>query len=457
MNLAAVVLAAGKGTRMKSKIPKVLHKVCGVPMVSHVLSAAQGSGADKIILVVGFGGEMVEQEMQGKAEIVFQHEQLGTAHALLQAESSLNGFDGDILVLCGDTPLLTENTLKKLVSIHKESGASATVLTAVMDNPYGYGRVIRNNEGLVIKIVEQKDASPEEQSVAEINTGVYCFKAQGLFESLSHLKPDNSQGEYYLTDIIADYVKQGRLVSAVVVEDCDEIMGINDRCQLALAESIMRKRINEGFMVSGVTFIDPSSAYIDASVVIGNDTIIYPNVIIQGDTVIGCGCKIGPSSQLNSVKVGDNVVIRQSVVDQSQIGPDCQIGPFSYIRPGCTLSGNNKVGDFVELKKVQVGEGSKIPHLTYVGDAVVGKKVNIGAGTITCNYDGEKKWTTIIEDNAFIGSNTNLIAPVKVGAGAVVGAGSTITTDIPEGALGVSRDKQKIIPDWSKKRNKYKK
>lgn len=452
MPLAAVILAAGKGTRMKSDLPKVLHGVCGIPMISHVLEAAREAGSENTIVVVGFGGDQVAQAIDGRGEIVFQHDQLGTAHALHQAARSLGGFDGDILVLCGDTPLVSAQILNKMIAAHRDSGAYATVLTARLDNPFGYGRIIRDKEGMLLKIVEQKDASPEELQVKEINTGIYCFRAEGLFESLALLKPDNAQGEYYLPDLIGLYKGQGKRVAAVPGADPVEIMGVNDRSQLALAREAMGRRINTEIMLAGVTMVDPSSVYIDIDVKIGRDTVIYPGTVIQGGTVIGEGCAIGPFSQVISARIGDNVTVRQSIIEDSDIGSGSTIGPYSYIRPGCVLEGQVKVGDFVELKKVKIGRGSKVPHLSYVGDAVIGEKVNVGAGTITCNYDGEKKWTTVVEDNAFIGSNTNLVAPVRVGRGAVTGAGSTITKDVPEDALGVARGVQKNISNWSRRK-----
>jgi len=457
MRLAAVILAAGKGTRMKSEVPKVLHQVCGLPMVGHVLRAAQKVGTGRMVIVVGHGADLVEQEIKGKAEIVFQHEQLGTAHALQQVEKSLYGFVGDVLVLCGDTPLISADTLKNLILAHRTSGAAATVLTAVMEDASGYGRVVRSAEGRVIKIVEQKDASPEELLVKEINSGIYCFKSKGLFNDLAQLKPDNSQGEFYLPDLIGKYVKENRPVAAVSVMDRVEIMGVNDRSQLAMTEAIMRSRINRSLMVSGITMLDPATVYVDADVEIGHDTIIYPNTIIRGKSVIGEGCVIGPFTHIVSSRLRDNITVRQSVIDDSDIGSGCSIGPYSYIRPGCVLGSRVKVGDFVELKKTQIGTGSKVPHLSYVGDAVLGEKVNIGAGTITCNYDGENKWTTVIGNNAFIGSNTNLVAPVRVGSGASTGAGSTISKDVPDGALGITREKQKNIPNWSKRKKILKK
>ena len=449
MGLAAVILAAGKGTRMKSDLPKVLHKVCGMPMVRHVLHAARESGSGSMVLVVGFGGELVEQEMKGEAEVVFQYEQLGTAHALMQSFQVLQSFTGDILVLCGDTPLVTTDTLKRLVMSHRENGAWATVLTAKMEDPSGYGRIIRDSGDKLSRIVEQKDATTGEMLINEVNTGIYCFKSEGLYEALTLLKPDNAQGEYYLPDIIEYYVREGRVVSAVSEADPVEIMGINDRFQLALAQNTMGQRIKRQVLMSGVTMMDPDTVYIDAGVIIGRDTTIYPNTMIEGQTTIGQGCSIGPFTQLISARIGDNVTVRQSIIEDSQTGNDCLIGPYSYIRPGCVLDNQVKVGDFVELKKVTIGQGSKVPHLSYVGDAVLGQRVNVGAGTITCNFDGEKKWNTTIEDNAFIGSNTNLVAPVRVGTGAVIAAGSTITKDVPEGALGVAREKQTNLPGWS--------
>ncbi|MFZ5642749.1 MAG: bifunctional UDP-N-acetylglucosamine diphosphorylase/glucosamine-1-phosphate N-acetyltransferase GlmU [Bacillota bacterium] len=459
MQLATVILAAGKGTRMKSDLPKVLHKVCGVPMICHVLKVASDIGSDNVIAVVGFGSDRVAEAIKGQGKVVLQQEQLGTAHALHQAADSLKDFMGDILVLCGDTPLVSAQSLKKMVEEHRKSGAFATVLTTELDNPTGYGRVIRDSAGRMEKIVEQKDASPAELLVNEINTGIYCFKSDGLFQSLAQIKPDNAQGEYYLPDLIGLYVAQNKVVAAVPGADPVEIMGVNDRCQLAYAQEAMGRKINLQLMMSGVTILDPSATYIDAGVAIGRDTVIYPGTIIQGDTVIGEGCAIGPFSHIISARISDNVTVRQSVIEDSDVGSDSTIGPYSFIRPGCVLAGKVKVGDFVELKKVRIGHGSKVPHLSYVGDAVLGEKVNVGAGTITCNYDGEKKWMTIIEDNAFIGSNANLIAPVNIGKGAVIGAGSTITKDVPEDALGVTRDLQKIIPNWSrrKKANKTEK
>ncbi|ACV61158.1 UDP-N-acetylglucosamine pyrophosphorylase [Desulfofarcimen acetoxidans DSM 771] len=448
MKLAAVVLAAGKGTRMKSKIPKVLHKVSGLPMISHVLHSVSKAGIEKKVVVVGYQGDQVAAQLGQDVNIAVQEEQLGTAHALLSAESMLRDFSGHILVLCGDTPLIKPQTLKDLVSFHVDSASVATVLTAKLEDPTGYGRVIRDKAGSVAKIVEQKDASPVELNIQEINTGIYCFQSEFLFEALRHISPNNAQGEYYLTDIIQLYVSQGRLVSAIAVVDAAEIQGINDRVHLAAAESVLRRQMLDKLMLGGVTVIDPASTFIDQTVEIGTDTVILPYTCIEGNTVIGSDCIIGPHTRLSDTRIGNCVEIQNSVLLKSDVGDQSSIGPFAYIRPDTVIGEQVKVGDFVEIKKSNIGNKSKIPHLSYIGDSEIAENVNIGAGTITCNYDGVAKHRTTIEEGAFIGSNTNLVAPVSVGAGAVIGAGSTITMDVPPGALGVARGKQKNINNW---------
>ena len=448
MKLAAVVLAAGKGTRMKSKIPKVLHSVCGLPMIHHVLQAVGKTGMEKTVVVVGYQGDEVARELGSDVEVAVQKEQLGTAHALLSTEPLLNGFSGHILVLCGDTPLITPQTLTDLVAFHVDSLSAATVLTAKMEDPTGYGRVIRDKYDRVAKIVEQKDASSAELVVQEVNTGIYCFKADFLFEALSGISSDNAQGEYYLTDIIQLYVSQGRLVGAMTVVDVTEIQGINDRIHLAKAESALRRRVLDKLMMDGVTVIDTASTFIDQTVEIGADTVIYPFTYIEGKSVIGSDCVIGPQTRLLDVHVGNGVEILNSIVLKSKIGDRSSVGPFAYVRPETVIGAEVKVGDFVEIKKSNIGNKSKIPHLSYIGDTEIAESVNVGAGTITCNYDGVSKHPTLIEEGAFIGSNTNLVAPVKVGAGAVIGAGSTITADVPAGALGIARGKQKNIDNW---------
>ncbi len=448
MDLAAVVLAAGKGTRMKSERPKVLHKVCGKPMITHVIEAVERAGAREIVVVVGYKGEEVQRELGNRVTTVFQQEQLGTAHALLQARPVLEDFKGNILVVCGDTPLIDPSTLESLIEEFKGAGCTAAVLTALLDDPTGYGRVIRDSQGNISKIVEQKDADPDELAVKEINTGIYLFASAGLFDMLSRLDADNAQGEYYLTDIIEVYNRKGYKVTAVSDARPWEILGVNDRRQLAAVDKIMRQKVMEDYMLSGVTIIDPDTTFIHSEAQIGKDTVIYPFTIIEGKTVIGDNCNIGPSTRLVNAIIGKGVKVEQSTVYDSTAGDGCIIGPFAYIRPGCVLGKEVKVGDFVEMKKVSVGDGSKVPHLTYLGDSEIGKSVNVGAGTITCNYDGKNKHPTYIGDGAFIGSNANLVAPVRIGEKAVIGAGSTITKDVPPAALGVARSKQKVYDKW---------
>lgn len=450
MGITAVILAAGKGTRMKTDLPKVLHKVCGVSMLAHVVEAANKAYANKIIVVAGFGATLVEEEISNKAQMVYQKEQLGTAHALMQAGLALEEDDGDVLVLCGDTPLINFKALQELIKTHQENEAFATVLTALVDNPFGYGRIIRLADGTLSQIVEQKDATFEQEKIKEINTGIYCLKKKGLFKALASLGTNNAQKEYYLTDIIQKYSKEGKKVIAFKGALEKEILGVNDRCQLAKVERLMRESILEKHMLEGVSIIDPYATYIQKNVVIGKDSIIYPNTFISEGSIIGKNCVLGPNTDLIDVKMGSNVKARYSLIENSMISDNCTIGPYAYIRPGCELSKEVKVGDFVELKKTQVGKGTKIPHLSYVGDAILGEKINIGAGTITCNYDGKNKWPTVVADGAFIGSNTNLVAPVTIGKNAIIGAGSTITKDIPAEALGLTRDKQRVIDNWKK-------
>ena len=450
--VAAVVLAAGQGTRMRSELPKVLHKVVGKHLIEHVIERCQEAFIPKIIVVVGHLGEQVEEILGDGFYYAWQREQLGTGHAVRQAVQFFTPETEDVLVLCGDTPLLTEPTLSKLMQLHKEEGAAATILTTTLSDPTGYGRVIRNNRGDVLKIVEDKDASATERQIKEINSGTYCFKVDILQEMLQKIKPDNIQAEYYLTDVISLCQDNKLKVTAYHTEDAEEVMGINSRIQLAQAESIFQKRINNNFMEQGVTILDPLNTYIEPDVEIGQDSVIYPYTFLQGQTQIGKGCQVGPGCTLKDAKLGQKCVVKNSIILDSQVGTGCQIGPFSYLRPGTNLGNEVKIGDFVEVKKSNVGNGSKIPHLSYIGDAQLGTKVNIGAGTITCNYDGKNKWMTVIEDDVFIGSNSNLVAPVCIYQGAYVAAGSTITTDVPAEALGVARGKQVNIPNWVQKK-----
>lgn len=448
--IAAIILAAGKGTRMKSDLPKVLHKVCGHPMIKHVVTAINKAGVEKSIVVIGHGAELVKDYLGDQVLYAIQAEQLGTGHAVMQTTGLLHDFQGTLLVLCGDTPLITAETLKDLMAWHKKSDAAVTVMTANMSDPSGYGRIIRNEKGNIEKIIEQKDATTDELEIKETNTGAYCFDCQKLFAALKEIKPVNAQGEYYITDVLAIFNQRGFIAQGLIIKDYQEMMGINNRIQLAEAEKVLRLKVLNKLMLAGVTIIDPESTYIHSEVQIAADTVIYPQTYIEGNSVIGSNCFIGPMSRLVDVNIGDNVQVQNSVILESKIGFGSSIGPFAYLRPGTEIGENAKVGDFVEIKKSIIGNGSKVPHLTYIGDSLIGEKVNIGAGTITCNYDGKNKWLTTINDGAFIGSNTNLVAPVKVGSNAVIAAGSTITKDVPAEALGVARNKQSNFEGWSK-------
>lgn len=456
--LAAVILAAGQGTRMKSQLPKVLHPVAGRPMLSHVVKTARSLGATPIVPVIGHGAEQVRQVLaEEPLTFALQEEQLGTGHALLCAEDSLTGFTGDLLLLCGDVPLLRETTLRELLQHHQKTAASVTILTAQMQDPTGYGRIIRGENG-VERIVEEKDASSSERLVDEINTGIYVFRAPEAFEFLRALDNSNAQGEYYLTDIVAAARKAGERIEALLIEYAAEAMGINDRVQLAEAGAIMRQRINEGHQRAGVTLVDPATTYIEPDVVIGADTLLHPNVHLRGKTTIGSGCEIEPGVVVTDCSIADQVHLKPgSVLSESSLGNSCAVGPMAHLRPGTVLSGNNKIGNFVETKKSNLGVGSQASHLTYIGDAEVGKNVNFGCGTITCNYDGVNKHKTEVEDDVFVGSDVQFIAPVKIGRNSLIGAGSTITKDVPADALAISRSVQKNIEGWAKKNKKAKK
>ncbi|MDD4572218.1 MAG: bifunctional UDP-N-acetylglucosamine diphosphorylase/glucosamine-1-phosphate N-acetyltransferase GlmU [Clostridia bacterium] len=444
-NTAAIILAAGKGTRMKSHLPKVLHKVAGKTMAEQVLSQVHSAGIGKCYMVIGHSSREVQDTLGDIAEYVVQRPQLGTGHAVIQAIPFLSMETRAVLVACADTPLLTAKTLKALMEEFKQGKAACTVLTAKTENPHGYGRIIRNAEGFVTGIVEEKDATEAEKQICEVNTGTYFFDWRLLQEVLCELTNDNAQCEYYLTDTVKVLVEHGHKVTACLAADFQETMGVNDKVQLAMAEQVLRKRKITELQLAGVTVQDPANTYIDTEVEVGADTVIYAGCHLRGNTVIGKNCEIGPDSQITDTKVGDKCTILRSVTNDVVIGNAANIGPFAYLRPGTVLAENVKVGDFVELKKSHIGAGSKIPHLSYVGDSVVGSKVNIGCGTITCNYDGFNKFQTIIEDGAFIGSNSNLVAPVKIGANAYVAAGSTITMEVSADDLAIARGKQRNL------------
>ncbi|MEH6992192.1 bifunctional UDP-N-acetylglucosamine diphosphorylase/glucosamine-1-phosphate N-acetyltransferase GlmU [Neobacillus drentensis] len=441
-NRYAVILAAGQGTRMKSKLYKVLHPVCGKPMVQHVVDQVKKLNIQEMVTVIGHGAEKVKGQLGEVSHYALQAEQLGTAHAVMQAQEILEGKDGITIVVCGDTPLIKAETMESLFKHHRELSAKATILTARIDDPTGYGRIIRNEKGFVEKIVEHKDATEAEREINEINTGTYCFDNAALFEALKKVSNDNVQGEYYLPDVVEILKNQGEVVTAFQTNDLEETLGVNDRVALAEAERIMRSRINERHMRNGVTIIDPANTYIEADVVIGQDTIILPGTILKGRTVIGAECQIGPNSEIDTCEVGNETVIRQSAAYNSSIGSLVNIGPFAHIRPDSAISDEVKIGNFVEIKKAVFGKGSKASHLSYIGDAEVGSDVNIGCGSITVNYDGKNKFLTKIEDGVFIGCNSNLVAPVTVGKGAYVAAGSTITKDVPGNALSIARSQQ---------------
>ncbi len=448
-NRYAVVLAAGQGTRMKSKLYKVLHPVCGKPMVEHVIDQVSTLGLQKVVTIVGFGAELVRSLIGDKSEYALQEEQLGTAHAVMQARSLLEFEKGTTIVVCGDTPLIKSETMVELLAHHEQHKAKVSILTAFATDPTGYGRIIRQGNGEVLRIVEHKDASDEERTVQEINTGTYCFDNETLFKALNKVSNDNIQGEYYLPDVIEIVKNSGEKVSAYQTKQFEETLGVNDRVALSQAESHMRSRINHQHMINGVTIVDPSNTYISADVIIGSDTIIYPGTTISGKTLIGSDSIIGPNTEIKDCQIGNNTTIKQSVTHNSTIGNQVTIGPFAHIRPESNIMDEVKIGNFVELKKSVFGRGSKASHLSYIGDAKVGSDVNLGCGSITVNYDGKKKYLTTIEDGAFIGCNSNLIAPVTIGKNAYVAAGSTINKDIPRDALAIARARQENKENYS--------
>lgn len=452
-NFSTIILAAGKGTRMKSALPKVLHRVGGKTMLQHVLDAAKGAGAKNNVIVIGFGREKVQQVIGNGAQVVIQEEQLGTGHAVLQAEPMIDKKD-TVMVLCGDTPLLTADILRHFYEKHAEEQAHASVMTAVMPDPTGYGRIIRTFSGEFKKIVEHKDASISEKAVTEVNTGIYCFNAGELFAALRKIGRDNAQGEYYLPDVLEIIRADGKKVVAVIAENYKATLGINSREQLAQAEKILHQRKNRQLMAAGVTIMDPDTTYIDSDVKIGRDTIIYPSTWIQGNSVVGTECEIGPCSRFCDTTIGDRSVISFSYAHECEIGAAVTMGPYVHLRPNTKIAAKAHIGNFVEVKNSNVGKGTKLPHLSYIGDSDVGAGVNMGCGCITVNYDGSKKYRTTIEDNAFVGCNSNLVAPVKVGENSYIGAGSTITKDVPAGELAVGRARQTNIAKWRDKRNK---
>ncbi len=452
--LTSIILAAGQGTRMKSKLPKVLHPLLGRPMLQYIVDAANKVGSSRTIVVVGFEGQQVIDTIGPKLEYVWQKEQKGTGHAVMMARDILSTLTGDLLILYGDTPLLRAETIKDLVEAKRAQQAVAAVLTTEVKNASGFGRIIRGGDGNITAIVEDKDTSPAQKEIKEVNTGVYCFDIPHLLEALSEITPRNAQGEYYLTDVIKVFVEKGLKVTGWVTDAAEEVMGPNDRIQLASTENFLKQAINHQWMSQGVTIEDPLFTYIGPEVQIGRDTIILPGTFLMGKTIIGEGCTIGPHTRVVDSMIGEQTSVQFSQVIETHLGPGNNVGPFAYTRPGTVTAENVKIGDFVEIKNSQIGNRTKVPHLSYIGDSQVGAGVNIGCGTITCNYDGIDKHQTVIHDDVFIGSNTNLVAPVVVGEGATVGAGSTITKEVPAKALAIARSRQENLKEWRSPRSK---
>jgi bifunctional UDP-N-acetylglucosamine pyrophosphorylase/glucosamine-1-phosphate N-acetyltransferase len=451
-----VVLAAGKGTRMKSALPKVVHRVSGTPIIDLVLQTAAVVHPRRVVVVVGHQADVLQRALDEKPGLTFvvQEPQLGTAHALLMTEGALTGATGTVVLLSGDVPMLSPRTLEQLVDRHEKAGASATVVTAIVDNPHGYGRIVRSGERIA-RIVEERDASSTEREIHEINSGIYAFSLDGLFDAIRGIAAENAQREYYLPDLIGIYRANGREVETLTVTNPDEIRGINSRAELAEVSRLMRERKNAALMASGVTLEDPATTYVGPDVAIGADTILHPNVSLEGQTRIGAGCEIHSGVRIVDSTIGDGVtVLNHCVITQSTLDAGASVGPFAHLRAHSHVRERAKAGNFVELKNTTLGAGSKSMHLAYLGDATIGEKVNIGAGTITCNYDGVTKNPTVIEDGAFVGSDSQLIAPVTIGKGAYVGSGTTVREDVPAGALAVSAGKQRTIEGWVEKRKK---
>jgi len=454
--LHLVVLAAGKGTRMKSSLPKVLHPAAGLPLIEHVLRTAEHVTPASVVIVVGHQAETLRAALQSRPDLQFalQEPQLGTGHALLQTESALAGVSGTVVLLSGDVPLLTAATLRRLVDHHAASGAAATVLTAVVDDPAGYGRIERA-DGRIAAIVEHKDASPGQRAIREINSGIYAFDLAPLFGALRQIGSANAQGEYYLPDLVRIYRDRGLPVETVTLDNPGEILGVNSRKELAQVAQALRAARNDELMASGVTLIDPATAYIGPDVSIGQDTVIHPNVYLEGRTTIGARCEIQCGARLVNSTLADDVFVNSyCVITDSQVERGADVGPFAHLRPQSQIGEDAHVGAFVELKKTRLGRGSKAGHLAYLGDAIIGEKVNVGAGVITVNYDGKTKHQTTIGDDAFIGSDAQLIAPVTIGKGGYVAAGSSITEDVPPGALAIGRGRQANKPGWVEKNKK---
>jgi bifunctional UDP-N-acetylglucosamine pyrophosphorylase/glucosamine-1-phosphate N-acetyltransferase len=456
--VTAVILAAGEAKRMRSARPKVLHSLCGRPLIAYPVRAARALGA-RVVVVVGRAADEVRAAISPEtgAGFVEQKERLGTGHAVLQAHVACGDGPGTILVLPGDVPLLSETTLKRLVDHHLATGVAATLLTAEVPDGTGYGRVVREG-GRPVGIVEHRDATAAQRQIREIGTSVYCFDAQRFWPALARVTPENEQSEYYLTDVIGILHRQGERLEAVITEDPSECLGVNDRKQLAELAAVMRRRILDRLMVSGVSVMDPANTYVDDTVTVGPDTVLFPGVILEGKTAVGAGCVVSTGCHLTDTTLGDRVLLKPyCVLSESLVEEDAQLGPFCHLRPLSHVGAKAKIGNFVELKKSRIGRGSKVPHLSYIGDTQMGDGVNIGAGTITCNYDGVAKHETVIADGVFVGTNSSLVAPLTIGEGAYVAAGSVITKSVPPGALAVARGRQETREGWVARKQKTKK
>jgi bifunctional UDP-N-acetylglucosamine pyrophosphorylase/glucosamine-1-phosphate N-acetyltransferase len=447
-NITAIILAAGEGKRMYSKVPKVLHKLCGLTMVEHVINCAKEIGCKEPVVVIGHGADKVRETIKD-VKFVMQEQQLGTGHAVMQADEYIN--DGDILVLYGDTPLVSAEKINEMYQFHKAGNYGVTVLTADLDDPAGYGRILRDQKCLIEAIVEDKDASPDVKNIKEINSGMYFFKGTELKKALKKLTNNNAQGEYYLTDALQIIKAAGYGIAAFKTNDPTEIMGVNNKLQLSDATEIMKSRILKSHMLAGVTIMDVNNTYIDKTVKISRDVTIYPGCILEGNTVIDEDCILGPNTRIINSVLDKGVVAQNSVMIDSKVGEATTVGPFAYLRPGNVIGKHAKIGDFVEMKNSNFGDHSKASHLTYVGDADVGSNVNLGCGVVFVNYDGKKKSRSTVEDNCFVGCNVNLVAPVTVKKDSYIAAGTTITKDVPEGSLSIGRARQENKEDWMKK------
>ncbi|HLV79782.1 MAG TPA: bifunctional UDP-N-acetylglucosamine diphosphorylase/glucosamine-1-phosphate N-acetyltransferase GlmU [Chthonomonadaceae bacterium] len=450
--VAAIILAAGKSTRMRSKRPKPLHPLCGLPMTAHVLRACRAAGVERIVVVIGHEAETVRAGLGEDVEYALQAQQRGTGDAARAAQPLLADWPGTILILAGDVPLLPATTLQRLIAHHHRTGAAATLLTAFLEDPTGYGRVIRDASGGVARIVEERDASAEERAIKEWFPSLYAFESPALWFALAGVRAENAQGEYYLTDTVGLLVGQGARVEAIPAEETADVLGVNTRVELAAAAAILRQRLLTRLMLSGVTITDPATAYVEVDVEVGQDTVIEPNTFLLNGTRIGEDCVIGPFARIEKSTLGNGVRVLASQVVESVLEDGVKVGPFANLRPGTHLGRNVKIGDFVELKNARLGEGAQASHLAYIGDAEVGEKTNIGAGTITCNYDGYAKHKTVIGKNAFIGSHSTLIAPVSIGDGAFVAAASPIAADVPPDALAIARERPTIKEGWAARR-----